>query len=391
MKKSRRLEFKTAELVTILLAICIFSTLTGCLVGYRMLSMESLEDNYTEIDFELQNFINEYNEIKNNYYGYFDSEKALSEAINAVVNSLDDNYSGIFDLESSSSEAVKLEGVYTGIGIEIYADENNNIIINSVFRGTPAHKAGIEAGDVITKFNDISVVGLSTSELASKIKSTNGKTFNLEILRGGMKYNVSLKIESIILKSVETSLYNINNENIGYIGVSIFANNTASQFKEALEEMEERNVNGLIIDFRDNPGGYLHTAKEMADMLLDSNNIVYKTKTDKRIEGYYSSGKKDYDKKIVILINNSSASASELLTSALRENLDVTVVGKKSFGKGTVQEVKMFNGTQYKYTTKLWLTPSGISIDGVGITPDIEVDLTTINDEQLQKALEQFN
>jgi len=390
MKRSRKLEFKTAELVTILLAICIFSTLTGCLVGYRLLSTKTLEPTYTEVDEDLQSFINEYNEIKNNYYGVFDSKKALTNAITAVLESLGDNYSGVVDLESSSSDAVKLEGVYTGVGIEIYNDEKANIVVNSVFKGTPAHNAGLKTGDIIVKFNGISVEGLSTTELVTKIKGTEGRTFTLEVYRDGARFNVSLKSETIVLKSVETAIYKSGNDDIGYIRVSIFANNTASQFKEALNKLDKNNINGLILDFRNNPGGYLHAANDIADLLLDSSMVVYKTESNGMVEGYYSTGNKNYDKKIVILINNNSASASELITASLKENLNALVVGETSYGKGTVQEVKKYNGTQYKYTTKLWLTPSGKSINGVGIVPHFIVVPNGNNDNQLQKALEQF-
>lgn len=389
--KSRKLEFKTCELVIILLAICIFSTLTGCLVGYKLLTNKTLSKNYSLVDEDLEHFINEYNEIKENYYGTFDSKKILSNALSAVVNSLDDKYSGKIDLDSNTTDSIKLRGVYTGVGIEVYNDEKLNIIVNSVFKGSPADISGIKKGDIITKINGENVTGTLTTNLVSKIKSLNNNVFTLEILRDGKYINISTKSDTIELKSATYKVLEQNNKKIGYINISIFANNTAKQFKEALSKLEDEKIEGLIIDVRDNPGGYLETATEISDLLLNKDKVIYKTNDGDKIEATYSKGKKDYDNKIVILINNGSASASELLTLSLKENLNAYTVGVTSYGKGTVQEVKKYNNIQYKYTTKLWLSPSGKSINETGIIPDLEVKSDNNSDNQLQSALKQFN
>ena len=389
--KSRKLEFKTYELVIILLAICIFSTLTGCLVGYKLLTNKTLSKNYSLVDEDLEQFINEYNEIKKNYYGTFDSKKILSNALSAVVNSLGDKYSGKIDLDSNTTDSIKLRGVYTGVGIEIYNDEKLNIIVNSVFKGSPADTSGIKKGDIITKINGENVTGTLTTNLVSKIKSLNNNVFTLEILRDGKYINISTKSDTIELKSATYKVLEQNNKKIGYINISIFANNTAKQFKEALSKLEDEKIEGLIVDVRDNPGGYLETAIEISDLLLNKDKVIYKTNDGDKIEATYSKGKKDYDKKIVILINNGSASASELLTLSLKENLNAYTIGVTSYGKGTVQEVKKYNNIQYKYTTKLWLSPSGKSINETGIIPDLEVKLDNNGDNQLQSALKQFN
>lgn len=389
--KSRKLEFKTYELVIILLAICIFSTLTGCLVGYKLLTNKTLSKNYSLVDEDLEHFINEYNEIKKNYYGTFDSKKILSNALSAVVNSLGDKYSGKIDLDSNTTDSIKLRGVYTGVGIEIYNDEKLNIIVNSVFKGSPADTSGIKKGDIITKINGENVTGTLTINLVSKIKSLNNNVFTLEILRDGKYINISTKSDTIELKSATYKVLEQNNKKIGYINISIFANNTAKQFKEALSKLEDEKIEGLIVDVRDNPGGYLETAIEISDLLLNKDKVIYKTNDGDKIEATYSKGKKDYDKKIVILINNGSASASELLTLSLKENLNAYTVGVTSYGKGTVQEVKKYNNIQYKYTTKLWLSPSGKSINETGIIPDLEVKPDNNGDNQLQSALKQFN
>ena len=389
--KSRKLEFKTYELVIILLAICIFSTLTGCLVGYKLLTNKTLSKNYSLVDEDLEHFINEYNEIKKNYYGTFDSKKILSNALSAVVNSLGDKYSGKIDLDSNTTDSIKLRGVYTGVGIEIYNDEKLNIIVNSVFKGSPADTSGIKKGDIITKINGENVTGTLTTNLVSKIKSLNNNVFTLEILRDGKYINISTKSDIIELKSATYKVLEQNNKKIGYINISIFANNTAKQFKEALSKLEDEKIEGLIVDVRDNPGGYLETAIEISDLLLNKDKVIYKTNDGDKIEATYSKGKKDYDKKIVILINNGSASASELLTLSLKENLNAYTVGVTSYGKGTVQEVKKYNNIQYKYTTKLWLSPSGKSINETGIIPDLEVKPDNNGDNQLQSALKQFN
>lgn len=390
--KSRKLEFKTCELVIIMVAICIFSTLTGSLVGYKLQTKDKdKEKEITSVeDAELQNFINEYNDIKEHYYGAFDSKKALSDAISAIIKSLGDVYSGEIDLESSTTDAVKLKGVYSGVGIEIYNDENLNIIINDVFSGSPADRAGVKKGDIITKINGETLKDTLTTTLTNKIKELKNNVFTLELLRDGKYINTSMKSEVIELKSVSHNVIIVNKKKIGYININIFASNTAEQFKKAFNELEELGIDGLIIDVRDNPGGYLDSAARILDLFLNGDKILYKTNDHSIVEAAYSQGQKNYDKKIVILINNNSASASELIALSLKENLSATIIGTKSFGKGTVQEIKEYNNLEYKYTTKLWLSPNGNSINEKGIVPDIVVEKENNNDNQLQSALKQF-
>ena len=179
--------------------------------------------------------------------------------------------------------------------------------------------------------------------------------------------------------------------------MSIFANNTYEQFKKALSNLENENMNGLIIDLRSNSGGHLSSAEEIISLFLDSSHPIYQIKTKDSLNTYYSLGKETKKYKIVILIDKNSASASEVVTSALTEQYGAVTVGEKSYGKGTVQELQSLNdGEQYKLTTKSWLTSKGKVIDGKGIEPDYKVSLdekyydepSFDNDNQLQKAIE---
>ena len=193
-------------------------------------------------------------------------------------------------------------------------------------------------------------------------------------------------------------MFERNNKKIGYIYVSLFSKVSTSQFKEELEKLENENIDSLIIDVRDNSGGQLKTATSLISLFLSSKHVIYQTDTKGVIRKFYSSGKKDKDYKIVVLQNHNSASASEMLSAALKEEYGATVVGENSYGKGTVQELLEINDdVEYKITTKKWLTPRGNWINEKGVEPDVKVSLydsyynnpSDDTDNQLQTALEE--
>lgn len=380
--------FKTKEVVFLLLITAIISLIMGGIVTYNV----TLKG--TNVDSELAEFIKNYDYITNNYYGDVDKNELIDSAISGMLNTLDKNSTYVGSDDDNFS--IYLEGSYEGTGIQVYNDENNNIVIYSVFDDTSASKAGLKAGDVIIRLNDKDTTNMSIADFSSLVKKQKGK-FKITYKRDDEEKTVSLKASKVELKSVYSETIEKNDKKIGYIQMSIFANNTYEQFKKALSNLENENMNGLIIDLRSNSGGHLSSAEEIISLFLDSSHPIYQIKTKDSLNTYYSLGKETKKYKIVILIDKNSASASEVTTSALTEQYGAVTVGEKSYGKGTVQELQSLNdGEQYKLTTKSWLTSKGKVIDGKGIEPDYKVSLdekyydepSFDNDNQLQKAIE---
>ena len=380
--------FKTKEVVFLLLITAIISLIMGGIVTYNV----TLKG--TNVDSELAEFIKNYDYITNNYYGDVDKNELIDSAISGMLNTLDKNSTYVGSDDDNFS--IYLEGSYEGTGIQVYNDENNNIVIYSVFDDTSASKAGLKAGDVIIRLNDKDTTNMSIADFSSIVKKQKGK-FKITYKRDDEERTVSLKVSKVELKSVYSETIEKNDKKIGYIQMSIFANNTYEQFKKALSNLENENMNGLIIDLRSNSGGHLSSAEEIISLFLDSSHPIYQIKTKDSLNTYYSLGKETKKYKIVILIDKNSASASEVTTSALTEQYGAVTVGEKSYGKGTVQELQSLNdGEQYKLTTKSWLTSKGKVIDGKGIEPDYKVSLdekyydepSFDNDNQLQKAIE---
>lgn len=380
--------FKTKEVVFLLLITAIISLIMGGIVTYNV----TLKG--TNVDSELAEFIKNYDYITNNYYGDVDKNELIDSAISGMLNTLDKNSTYVGSDDDNFS--IYLEGSYEGTGIQVYNDENNNIVIYSVFDDTSASKAGLKAGDVIIRLNDKDTTNMSIADFSSIVKKQKGK-FKITYKRDDEEKTVSLKVSKVELKSVYSETIEKNDKKIGYIQMSIFANNTYEQFKKALSNLENENMNGLIIDLRSNSGGHLSSAEEIISLFLDSSHPIYQIKTKDSLNTYYSLGKETKKYKIVILIDKNSASASEVVISALTEQYGAVTVGEKSYGKGTVQELQSLNdGEQYKLTTKSWLTSKGKVIDGKGIEPDYKVSLdekyydepSFDNDNQLQKAIE---
>lgn len=391
-KQDSSLAFKTSEVVILLVITTILSLFLGSIITNKVLNLK-----ITKVSDNLQEFISNYEYIISNYNGNIDEEELLNSALEAVLNKLDKN-STYIDSEENSNFDKLLEGSYTGYGIQITNDDNDNIVVYSVFKNSPADDAGIKAGDILVKYNNEDIKGLTSSELIKKITDNNKKSIKLTYKRNDEEITVKLKTATIELKSVSSDTYNENNKKIGYIYVSIFANNTATQFSKQLSKLEKKEIDSLIIDLRSNSGGYLQTATTMISEFLDKTHPIYQIQKNNKITKYYSVGAKTKKYKIIVLVNENSASAAEIMASALQEQYGATLIGTKTYGKGTVQELqKLRSGNEYKVTTKNWLTSNGKWIDETGIEPDIEIELnssyldepSTSNDNQLQKAIKE--
>ena len=380
--------FKTKEVVILLLLTTVISLAMGGIVTYNVvLKGEKVDD-------ELQDFITNYDYIVDNYYGDVDKTELIDSAIAGMLSTLDKNSSYVGGSDTNFS--IYLEGTYEGTGIQVYNDDNGNIVVYSVFDGSPASKAGLKEDDIIIKVNDKDTTNMSIDEFSKLVKDQKGK-FNITYKRGDSEKTVQLKVDTIEIRSVSSKVINKDNKKIGYIRTTIFANNTYEQFKKELDKLENEGIDGLVIDLRGNSGGHLSAAEQIISLFLDSSHPIYQIKSKDSQNIYYSTGNKTKDYKISVLIDSNSASASEVVTSALAEQYGAKTVGKKSYGKGTVQELQtLSDGEQYKLTTKSWLTSKGEVIDGKGIEPDYDVTLsdeylenpTDESDNQLQKAIE---
>lgn len=391
-KKIKRDNFKSPEVIFLIVVTCIVSVIMGWAVCYKL----KFKNLLLKTDSNLEQFIETYNKVTEDYYGEVDKGRLINGAIAGMLEELEDDYSTIIDEDSKSTFDARLEGQYTGVGIEVTNTIDNNIAIVNVFENSSAHEQDIRIGDIILSVDDINLQGKTTTTLIDYLGQTNNKEYTVTVLRDNNKLEKKVTKKTITINSVTSKLYQKNNKKIGYIRIDIFSKMASTQFQEKLIDFENQSIDSLIIDVRNNTGGYLTTASNIISLFLDSTNIIYQTDKKGEITKFYSNGTITKNYPIIILQNEISASASELLSISLKEQYKATVVGTKSYGKGTIQElITLDDGTEYKYTSKKWLSPSGKWINKIGVIPDVEMEIskeyvmnpTEDNDNQLQKAL----
>lgn len=382
-------------LVVITAIISIFTTYTIVRVSNTKSELGMSDDEKA-----LQEFIDTYQNILDSYYEDVDSQELIDHAIAGMLSGLDDPYSIYFDEDSSSTFDATLEGSYNGVGLEVYNDTDMNIVVSRVFEGSSAEEAGIEAGDIIKEVDGKDLTGKATTEFSDYTKEKEDDEFQVVYLHDGEEKTATLKRKVIIIRSVTSEVLEENDKKIGYIQVDIFSATTYNQFEKAVQKLENEQVEGMIIDLRDNTGGHLSVVTDMLSLFLDDSHVIYQIEDKDQTTKYYSTGKETKEYPVVILQNGNSASASELFTAAMKEEYGAKVVGTTSYGKGTVQELNTLqDGTQYKFTTKKWLTPKGNWVHEKGIAPDVEVELdegyrnepTRENDNQFQRAVSTLN
>lgn len=320
--------------------------------------------------------------VEEDYYQDVNEDNLITGAEKGLMQSLKDPYSEYYTEEEFKLLKEQTQGSFVGIGIYMTGNDKDNIVVQSTIKNYPAEKTGIKAGDIILKVDGKQVKYSESTKASSMIKGKAGTSVVLTIQRGTKQFDVTVKRAEIIVKSVSSE---VKEDNIGYVRITSFDKNTYKEFKEAVSSLQKKNVKSLIIDLRDNPGGLLDVCVDIADYLLDKGTIVY-TKDNKGDTQYYKSDANKVDLPMVVLINENSASASEILTAAIVDNKAGIAVGTTSYGKGLVQSVKEFkDGTGYKLTTAQYYTPNGDYINKQGIKPDIvEKD----KNKQLDKAIE---
>lgn len=335
-----------------------------------------------------------YDTIKEEYYKDIDDETLINGAIKGMMESLEDDHSVFFNQEEKKSFEDELSGTYYGIGAEIKQVNEDEVMINKVFDDSPAEKAGLKSGDIFVSIDGNSTKGMSVTDIASTLKSETKDTATIVIKRDGEEKTIKVQKDNVNLLSVSSEMLD---DNIGYVAVSIFGENTYTQFTNALNSLEKQGMKSLIIDLRGNSGGYLTTVTNMISEFVDKKTVIYQMKTRDGITKYTADNNKTKNYKVIILVDQDSASASEIMASAMKEQYKATLVGTTTYGKGTVQStLDLSNGTLIKYTIEEWLTSNGDSINKVGVKPDVEITLseeyinnpTRENDNQLQKAIE---
>ena len=309
-------------------------------------------------------------------YYYFEApqrEQLVKSAANGMVASLNDPYSAYFTDEEYQRYLSSINGAYDGIGVLIGQPTEDGAEILDVYEDTSASEAGLLAGDFIVAVDGTGVSGLTLEEISTLIARGNGEAVKLTIKRGEESFDVDVVSGTVNIKRVEHFLYN---HHTGYIRISMFSGNCAEEFREAIKDLTERRMTCLVIDLRNNPGGLLKDVVSIADTLLGECTIVT-VRSNGGDEEVYTSNKKGVSVPVAIIVNENSASASEILAAAVQDNEAGIIVGMPTFGKGIVQTTRRLesNGAWLKLTTSAYYTPSGKSINGIGVTPDLEVDL----------------
>lgn len=395
-KKSSKTTFNLIEVIIIMVITVLFGLLIGSFITYTRIDDDNRSVSCSAIRKDMAEFAGVYDDILNEYYGTVDKEELLKSAIKGMVEYLGDPYSGYIDVEEAKTFNEELDGEFVGIGVEITSFEGGLPTITRVYDDTPASRAELLVGDVFYKIDDNDLNGLTVTEASNFIKNKKkGTKVELVILRDNEELTFDIATDTVELESVVGFVEKRGETNVGVITISTFAKNTFEQFKSVYEDLKKENITSLVIDVRDNNGGYLSVAKDIADLFLDKDTVIYQKDTKGEIKKILDDTDKEIDLPVVFVTNRGTASAAEVLVAALKENLGSDVVGTTTYGKGTIQKLhSLSDGAYVKYTVQTWLTPRGNAVESTGLVPTYYVDLseeyltnpTIENDNQLQEA-----
>lgn len=321
-------------------------------------------------------------------------EKDLNEGIyKGYVEGLGDQYSAYYDKKETKELSESLDGSFSGIGAVMTQDDSSGVItITQVYDDSPAKKAGIKAGDILYRVEEKTVTGKDLDKVVSWIKGKKGTKVNLTLLRGTNSDKIKVTATRDVI-NVETVKYKVLENQIGYISISEFDSVTGAQFAKALKQLQKKNIEGLVVDLRNNPGGSLSTVCDILDSILPKGLIVYTKDKNGKKEEYTSDEKHRLNLPMSVLVNGQSASASEIFAGAVQDYGKAEIIGTQTYGKGVVQNLfDLKDGTCVKLTTSEYFTPKGRNIDGKGITPDVKIEYKynakdPKADNQLDKAV----
>ncbi len=331
--------------------------------------------------------------VENSYVDQPVSEKSLYYgSLLGMLGGLGDQYSQFFDTEMAEAFNQQIEGTFYGIGAELGLNEAGAIVVIAPFNDAPAGRAGILAGDAIAKIDGVETVGMTVNEAVQRIRGELGTPVTLTIVRsGGTAFDVAITRDEIKIDSVK---HEIREDGVGVIEIAMFNDDTVYLFEQAAQEMVQEGVTDLVIDLRNNPGGYFDGAIDLAAYWIEDQTAVMEEIRGVRTEFKADGIPRLKDMNTVVLVNGGSASAAEILAGALQDYGFATLIGEKTFGKGSVQEYhELPDGSAVKITVARWLTPLGRSIEKNGITPDVVVEFTLEDfnagqDPQLEEALD---
>lgn len=389
----------TTLVIVLLLLTIVF------VVGYNAITKSNKDDNTVnsvkESDFydEAEDKIETIMKIMDKYYlEEYDEDAMIDGMLAGMLAAVGDPYTGYYDAESYTKLMETNEGIYCGIGVVVQQNvETGEILVVNPYNDCPGAEAGMRPGDLIYKVAGVDVVGMDINEVVAMIRGEEGTTVEISVLHEGDKALTDLVVER---RQIETHTveHKVLEDNIGYIQVTQFDEITTQQFVEGMDALADCGVEGIIVDLRDNPGGSLTTVIDMLDTVLPKGVYTYLVDKDGNRQNYKGKSDVKYDYPMVVLVNENSASASELFTGAVKDYGKATVVGTTTFGKGIVQQVfPLKDGTGMKVTMAKYYTPNGVCIHKTGVEPDVVVELDEgeypsqieyEEDEQLQKAVE---
>ena len=399
LKKNQR--YKTAMIIIFTVFITFMLTTLGIFVfflngkqvgKYVLVTSDEKNEGIAEKLSKYKTIIDKY------FLGEVNEEKLEEGAIRGYIDGLDDPYTEYISKDEMKDYLEDTKGNFVGIGIYMVKDTEKNMIkVLSTIKGSPAEEQGIQPGDLIKSVDGIDYTADDLNTISTKIKGQEGTKVKLEIIRGTEILNYEFTRKKIVVNQVEGKVIN---ENIGYIDIASFDEETAKQFKEEFEKLQAQNIKGLIIDLRNNGGGIVSEALDIADYIADKDSVLL-YEVDKTGKETIKKAKQDPIVKIpvVVLVNKNTASSSEILSGALKDLGKAKIIGTKTYGKGVIQEILTLpDESGLKVTTEEYQTPSKKKIHKVGIEPDVVVELpesvkNILNvkeeeDTQLQKAIE---
>ena len=400
MEEQKR--FKTYKIIMLVVLVAFITFLVTSIVMYQYFTNDSFGKSIVEKSEQTSDIaetLEDYRKIIDKYYlGDIDEEKLKEGAIAGYIKGLDDEYTEYISKEDMADYMADATGNFVGVGVYMVQDtEANKIMVLSPIKGSPAEKAGVQPGDYIIAVDGVTYTGEQMTEASNKIKGEAGTTVKLQIQRKDETLDIELTRENIKVNPVEGEVLE---NNIGYIEFSSFDDGTAEEFKTKFEELQGKGIKSLIIDLRNNGGGIVDEALEIANYILDKDSVIlYEVDKNNNETVEKTTDEPIINMPIVILTNENTASSSEILAGALKDHKKATIVGEKTYGKGVIQRLLTLpDGSGLKITSEKYLTPNRTEINKVGIEPDEKVELpeTVTNilnvekneDTQLQKAIE---
>lgn len=385
---SKNNKYNFMEVVALMIIASIFGMLLGGVLMYKKGSLN------TGIKKELNEFLNTYTEVLNEYYEEIPAQELLEAGVKGMISYLGDPYSVYMDKDTTTAFNEKVSGEYVGIGTEIIMYTDGKVEFKDVYEDGPAYDAGIRNGDILVKVDGTKIENMKLTEISKLVKGKEGTKVKITVLRNEEEKTFETKRKSIDIQSVTSNIIEYNNKKVGVITISLFAANSANQFKTELEKIEHDGIDSLVIDVRGNSGGYLTTVTDILSLFVKKGEVIYQLKTKDEIEKIYDKTDEKRDYKVAVLVNGGSASASEVLASCMKETYKAYIVGTTTYGKSKVQKTQdLSNGTSIKFTFQEWLTPSGKSLGGKGMEPDhvasfVASDTENEYDSQLKTALD---